>query len=205
MAVRRMLRDIMNSADVYAFAEPIMEMLREDYGSYDADALDEVMVEETFAQRLKSRGYEVRPWGDVPAPATAGGDVVPVRIVRQRRPMSPERPPIQSGDRPAGGDRGPTERPLSERPISERITIRPPADRLPGSSTPDRTSSERSTGSDIGGDRPTPRVRRATSSDSRPTPSRSTGTRTRSADASSDAESPRTRRPRTTRGSESES
>lgn len=97
MSGRRMLRDIMTISDVYQYAESIMEMLREDYGSYDADSLDEVLVEETFAQRLAARGYEVRPWADgaateppatpaatppVPLPA---GDVVPVTIVRSRR------------------------------------------------------------------------------------------------------------------------
>lgn len=106
MSGRRMLRDIMAASDVYQYADLIMEMLREDYGSYDGDALDEVLVEETFVQRLASRGYEVRPWVDVspaesapaaaPAPAPTplpSSDVVPVTIVRQRRtPSSAERP-----------------------------------------------------------------------------------------------------------------
>ncbi len=57
MPVRKMLRDLMTVNDIYHFADQITDMLREDYGSYDADALDEVLVEERFAQRLHSRGY----------------------------------------------------------------------------------------------------------------------------------------------------
>lgn len=100
MSGRRMLRDIMAVSDVYQYADLIMEMLREDYGSYDADSLDEVLVEETFAQRLASRGYDIRPWGDsdtsesvpapapAPAPAPPSSEVVPVTIVRPRRTAS---------------------------------------------------------------------------------------------------------------------
>jgi hypothetical protein len=61
MAERRMLREVMRVNDIYTFAEPIMQMLREEYGSYDADSLDEVMVDEVFSQRLMARGYELSP------------------------------------------------------------------------------------------------------------------------------------------------
>lgn len=109
MSGRKMLREIMTVNDIYAFAEPIMEMLREDYGSYDADSLDEVLVEETFAQRLGARGYDVRSWNDAldsapevapppPASRPPSGDVVPVTVVRRR-------PPAGRNERPAGGER----------------------------------------------------------------------------------------------------
>lgn len=143
MSGRRMLRDIMAASDVYQYADLIMEMLREDYGSYDGDALDEVLVEETFVQRLASRGYEVRPWVDVSpaesAPAAApaptplpSSDVVPVTIVRQRRtPGSAERPTERATGTPqtrtrrsaastetpqpaANGDSAPPPRPKAE-------------------------------------------------------------------------------------------
>jgi hypothetical protein len=155
-----MLRDIMAVSDVYQYADLIMEMLREDYGSYDADSLDEVLVEETFAQRLASRGYEVRPWGEgaagdsapaatptpapAPAPATQSGEVVPVTIVRSRRtagsgerstgaPQQRARRTAPSGDtaRPAAGGDSAT------RPKAEGTRGRPSSDSGgPGASAP---------------------------------------------------------------------
>lgn len=62
---RRMLHQVMTVNDIYAYAEPIMEMLREEYGSYDADALDEVQVDDAFIHRLQARGYEVLPGAQV--------------------------------------------------------------------------------------------------------------------------------------------
>lgn len=59
MAERRMLRQVMSPSDIYAHAESICDMLREQYGSYDADSLEEVFVDESFAQRLKARGYDL--------------------------------------------------------------------------------------------------------------------------------------------------
>lgn len=98
MSGRKMLREIMTINDIYNYAEPIMEMLREEYGSYDGDSLDEVRVEEPFAQRLAARGYDVRAWGPNNAPAvppaparpTASGEVVPVTVVRRGRPAANE-------------------------------------------------------------------------------------------------------------------
>jgi hypothetical protein len=60
MAAKRMLRTVMSVQDIYGYAEPIMQMLREEYGSYDADSLEEVLVEDPFVHRLQARGYEVR-------------------------------------------------------------------------------------------------------------------------------------------------
>lgn len=59
MAERRMLRQVMSPSDIYAHAESICDMLREQYGSYDADSLEEVFVDESFGQRLKARGYDL--------------------------------------------------------------------------------------------------------------------------------------------------
>jgi hypothetical protein len=102
MAERKMLRELMTVQDIYNYAEPITDMLREEYGSYDADSLDEVKVEERFAQRLLARGYDVRPWVPVtsaptpvappaptpvtPAPRPASDTPVPVTVVRRGRP-----------------------------------------------------------------------------------------------------------------------
>ena len=44
MAERKMLRQVMSPADIYLHADAICEMLRDHYGSYDADSLDEVPV-----------------------------------------------------------------------------------------------------------------------------------------------------------------
>ncbi len=64
MAERRMLREAMRIHDIYNYAEPIIDMLRERYGSYDADSLDEVLIDASFAQLLKERGYNVQVWSD---------------------------------------------------------------------------------------------------------------------------------------------
>lgn len=102
MPGRRMLREMMSVNDIYSYADPIMEMLREEYGSYDADTLDEVQVDERFAQRLQARGYEVRTGNEQPTPApaptpapvpmptaiAAETPVVPVTVVRTRRPAA---------------------------------------------------------------------------------------------------------------------
>lgn len=161
MSGRRMLRDIMTVSDVYQYADLIMEMLREDYGSYDADELAEVLVEETFAQRLAARGYEIRPWGDsaatedaVPAappapaaPAAApGGEVVPVTIVRNRRTPS-------TGDRATGS----TPPPRARRTTSSGDSAPRPAGN--GDSAP-RPKAEGSRSSGTG--TPAPRARRTT-------------------------------------------
>ena len=73
----------MSVQDVYAYAEPIMQMLREEYGSYDADSLEEVQVDDPFVQRLQARGYEVRVPVDAPATATDGASAT--RAVAPRR------------------------------------------------------------------------------------------------------------------------
>jgi hypothetical protein len=81
-----MLRTVMSVQDIYAYAEPIIQMLREEYGSYDADALDEVLVEDPFVHRLQARGYEVlvQPEADVAADVPAAPRPTPVR----RRPAA---------------------------------------------------------------------------------------------------------------------
>lgn len=66
MAQMKMLRQVMSPADIYTHADTICDMLRDHYGSYDADSLDEVMVEETFAQRLAAKGYDLLPEGAEP-------------------------------------------------------------------------------------------------------------------------------------------
>jgi hypothetical protein len=100
MPGRRMLRDMMSVNDIYSYADSIIELLREEYGTYDADTLDEVQVEDRFAQRLEARGYEVRSPDAAPAPAPAPTPlpaaatpsvvaqetpIVPVTVVRTRR------------------------------------------------------------------------------------------------------------------------
>ena len=82
---RRALRQVMSVQDVYAYAEPIMQMLREEYGSYDADSLEEVQVEDPFVQRLQARGYEVRVPVDAPAPAMPTDGSSATRAVAPRR------------------------------------------------------------------------------------------------------------------------
>ncbi len=81
---RRALRQVMSVQDVYAYAEPIMQMLREEYGSYDADSLEEVQVEDAFVQRLQARGYEVRVPVAAPAPATDGAPALHPVAPRRR-------------------------------------------------------------------------------------------------------------------------
>lgn len=66
MAQMKMLRQVMSPADIYTHADTICDMLRDHYGSYDADSLDEVMVEETFGQRLAAKGYDLLPEGAEP-------------------------------------------------------------------------------------------------------------------------------------------
>ena len=63
MAQMKMLRQVMSPADIYSHADTICDMLRDHYGSYDADSLDEVMVEDTFIQRLAAKGYDLLPEG----------------------------------------------------------------------------------------------------------------------------------------------
>jgi len=162
MPGRRMLREIMSINDIYSFAEPIMEMLREDYGSYDADSLDEVRVEDAFAHRLKARGYEVRgliePVAVEPAPAApqaASSEIVPITVVRARRPtLNGERtpsstPPRQRRTTPAA----PNE---EKRPAASRQSRRSTADgsalspdtSLPASDAAPASSSTRGAASD---------------------------------------------------------
>ena len=69
MAERRLLRQVMSPSDIYAHAESICDMLREQYGSYDADSLEEVFVDESCAQRLKARGYDLLGEGGEPVEA----------------------------------------------------------------------------------------------------------------------------------------
>ena len=164
MSGRRMLRDLMTVSDVYQYADSIMEMLREEYGSYDADALDEVMIEEVFARRLLARGYDVRPWvDDVPAsatpsappapPAPAPSDaVVPVTIVRRGRPPA-------SGNANNAAERS-TERPATPAPRrgrppgSTNKTTRPAAS-TDGAAAPKSDGARNNTGNT-----PAPRARR---------------------------------------------
>ncbi len=90
MAERRMLREAMRVHDIYNNAEPIIDMLRERYGSYDGDSLDEVLIDASFAQLLKERGYNVQVWSDSadaagePAAAPAAAAPLPLR----RTPVS---------------------------------------------------------------------------------------------------------------------
>lgn len=63
MSQQKQLRQVMSPADIYAHAEALCEMLRDHYGSYDADSLEEVMVDESFVQRIKARGYDLLPEG----------------------------------------------------------------------------------------------------------------------------------------------
>lgn len=95
MSSRKMLRQIMSTADIYAHAETLVEMLRDHYGTYDADALDEVPVDESFVQRIRAKGYDVLPEGaadDRPAPR-------PSMLPSQRRDM----PRAESGAAPGRG------------------------------------------------------------------------------------------------------
>lgn len=174
MPERRMLRDMMSVNDIYSFADSIIELLREEYGSYDADTLDEVQVEDRFAQRLKARGYEVRSASDpapappptptpaAPAPTSISQDmpIVPVTVVRTRRatPNTPSTPGGATRARrsttPGDGNRS-TPGPETRRPSPESPRPAPEAS------------------ADTGGDS-------APSAEPRPTRQRRTTTRTRS-------------------------
>lgn len=59
MAEQKMLRQLLTMADLYAHAEAIIELLHEQYGGYDADALEEVLVDDSFVQRLQAKGYDL--------------------------------------------------------------------------------------------------------------------------------------------------
>ncbi len=144
MPGRRMLRDMMSVNDIYSYADPIIEMLREEYGSYDADTLDEVQVDERFAQRLQARGYEVRIGGDAPTPAPtpvpvptpiptivpSETPVVPVTVVRARRTT-----PGPTGSPTSGPTSGPTSSPTGGASRARRTTS-------PGDGTRPATRSE---------------------------------------------------------------
>ncbi|GAC1563703.1 MAG: hypothetical protein NVS2B7_37670 [Herpetosiphon sp.] len=59
MSEMKMLRQLMAINELYSHGEAISEMLRDQYGTYDADSLEDVLVDETFIQRLKAKGYEL--------------------------------------------------------------------------------------------------------------------------------------------------
>ncbi len=54
MAEPRMLRQVMTTTELFSHSEAICDMLRDQYGTYDADSLEEVLVDEAFVQRLKA-------------------------------------------------------------------------------------------------------------------------------------------------------
>lgn len=179
MPERRMLRDMMSVNDIYSFADSIIELLREEYGTYDADTLDEVQVEDRFAQRLKARGYEVRSANDpaptpVPTPAPVAPapigipqetPVVPVTVVRTRR---------TTGSAPSGATRTRRATPSSDgsrsTPSDGNRSTPAPESRRAAAESP-RPAPEAS--ADTGGDS-------AASPEARPTRTRRTTTRTRS-------------------------
>jgi hypothetical protein len=204
MAGRKMLRELMNVADIYAQAESISQMLREDYGGYDADVFDEVLVDESFAQRLAARGYEVRPWnattGAVAASRPVSGDVVPVQIVRRGASAAARAtaPSVARTATPSTSRTTPVAAPAA--PASEPPASEPPAEEAPAQ--PASTSRTRATS-----------TRSTTRASSGTTGTRSTSTtRTRRAitsDAAQLADEPtttatRTRRTRTTRAADSD-
>ena len=76
MAERKMLRHVMSPSDIYAHADTICDLLRDHYGSYDADLIDEVLVDESFVQRLKAKGYDLLGEG---AESADGGSPLPPR------------------------------------------------------------------------------------------------------------------------------
>ena len=102
MAERKMLRHVMSPGDIYAHAETICDMLREHYGSYDADSLDEVMVEETFVERLKARGYDLLAEG-AEAEDGATASPPPAPAVPRREPTRPEPGPMPGRRVPTAG------------------------------------------------------------------------------------------------------
>jgi hypothetical protein len=201
MAGRKMLRELMNVPDIYAQADSISQMLREDYGGYDAESFEEVLVEEAFAQRLAARGYEVRPWNAAAAPAPApaarpsGGDVVPVQIVRRPAGSATQRPAAPAAQR------SPAPAAPSAPPAATRGRSAERAASAESSAPAGRTSGTRATTT-----RSTPRASSGT------TGTRTTATRTRRAitsDADQLSNEPavtptRTRRTRTTRATESD-
>jgi hypothetical protein len=100
MAEWKMLRQVISPSEIYANAESMVDLLREQYGSYDADSLEEVMVDEAFTQRLKERGYELLGEG-APAETSSFG---------QRR----------DGGRMEGGPSAPMRRPGMDRSLPMR-------------------------------------------------------------------------------------
>ena len=94
MAERKMLRQVMSPSDIYAHAEAVCDMLREHYGSYDADSLEEVIVDDAFAQRLQSRGYDLLGEGEVPEAAPVPG--------RRDTPRADNVAPTNTTRRPTG-------------------------------------------------------------------------------------------------------
>ena len=183
MPGRRMLREMMSVNDIYSFADPIMEMLREEYGSYDADTLDEVQVDERFVQRLQARGYEVRTGNEQPAPPptpapippsiAAETPVVPVTVVRARRPA-------------AGTTGGPATGPTRTRRTTTPVDGTRPATRLEasraGSDSARPAAGSARPAADSGGD-PAPSADASSGEAERPTRARR-ATRPRSTDSS---------------------
>ncbi len=84
MIQRQMLRQVMSPGDIYANADALVDMLRDHYGSYDADSLDEVLVDESFVQRLKARGFDI-----IDEAARSDGGVASPPVPRR----APARPP----------------------------------------------------------------------------------------------------------------
>lgn len=98
MAQMKMLRQVMSPADIYTHADTICDMLRDHYGSYDADSLDEVMVEETFAQRLAAKGYDLLPEGaEVDERPMAPPPASRRELPRAEISQVPVRRPVQNG------------------------------------------------------------------------------------------------------------
>lgn len=157
---QRALRQVMSVQDIYAYAEPIMQMLREAYGSYDADVLDEVQVDDSFVQRLQSRGYELRVPVE-PAPSDAAppepGVVAPRRRTATTANSSPaptSAPPVS----PAPASSAPSPTANSAGPASTSSDTPRPATRTRRAATPTAatgdvpapTTTRRSTGTAAG-------------------------------------------------------
>ncbi|HEX6293241.1 MAG TPA: hypothetical protein VFZ66_28940 [Herpetosiphonaceae bacterium] len=171
MPGRRMLRDMMSVNDIYSYAEPIIELLREEYGSYDADTLDEVQVEDGFAQRLQARGYEVRVESEPAAPGVSAAPVStpPVSAPSVSAPETPIVPVTVVRTRRATSNTGGTARPRRATPAGDGPRPAPSAETSRGSAESARPpeSSAETTGSqpDAAGAesaRPAPRTRRTT-------------------------------------------
>jgi hypothetical protein len=163
-----MLRDMMTVNDIYNYAEAIIEMLREEYGTYDADTLDEVQVEERFAQRLEARGYDVRtavePVVRAAVEPVATGvsqepPVVPVTVVRTRR-ATPNTTGGTTRTRrtttPSDGTRSATSRDTNRASTDSART--PPA----GDATTEASAGAESSPASSDTDRAAPRTRRTT-------------------------------------------